>query len=75
MRPPRLRRDWRTSPPTPGLRQAPVRLCKAVTSDLLVPASAEMVIEGEVLPDRVASEGRRRVHAATASPSWIAASW
>lgn len=40
-----------------GLRNAPVRLCKAVTSELLVPAMAEMVIEGEVLPDRVAREG------------------
>ena len=30
---------------------------KAVTSELLVPATAEMVIEGEVLPDRVAREG------------------
>lgn len=40
-----------------GLRQAPVRLCKAITSDLLVPAEAEMVLEGEILPDRIAMEG------------------
>lgn len=40
-----------------GLRGAAMRLCKAVTSDLLVPATAEVVIEGEVLPDRIAREG------------------
>ncbi len=40
-----------------GLRRAPVEVCHAATSDLLVPARAEMVIEGEVLPDRVAMEG------------------
>ncbi len=40
-----------------GLRCRPVRVCKAVTSDLQVPADAEMVIEGEILPDRVGMEG------------------
>lgn len=40
-----------------GLRGAPVEVCRALTSHLLVPAGAEMVIEGEVLPDRVAPEG------------------
>ncbi len=40
-----------------GLRGAPVRVCKALTNELLVPADAEMVIEGEVLPDRIAMEG------------------
>ncbi|MDE3077663.1 MAG: UbiD family decarboxylase, partial [Chloroflexota bacterium] len=40
-----------------ALRRAPVPLCKAVTSDHLVPAAAEMVIEGEILPDSVAMEG------------------
>lgn len=40
-----------------GLRRAPVRVCQAVTSALMVPATAEMVIEGVVLPDRIAREG------------------
>ncbi len=40
-----------------GLRGAPVEICPAVTSHLLVPARAEMVIEGEILPDRIAMEG------------------
>ena len=35
---------------TGGLRQEP-------TSDLLVPANSEIVIEGEILPDRTAEEG------------------
>ncbi len=40
-----------------ALRREPVEVCRARTSDLLVPARAEMVIEGEILPDRVAPEG------------------
>lgn len=40
-----------------GLRTRPVRTTRAVTSDLPVPADAEMVIEGEILPDHVAMEG------------------
>jgi 4-hydroxy-3-polyprenylbenzoate decarboxylase len=40
-----------------GLRGAPVEVCKAVTSDLLAPSRAEMVIEGEILPDRIGMEG------------------
>lgn len=40
-----------------GLRQAPVELVKCETSELYVPASAEMVIEAEVYPDRVNQEG------------------
>ena len=40
-----------------GLRGGAMCLCRAVTSNLLVPATAEMVIEGEVLPDQVAREG------------------
>jgi 4-hydroxy-3-polyprenylbenzoate decarboxylase len=40
-----------------GLRGAPVPLCKAKTSDLLVPASAEIVIEGVIPPDAIAMEG------------------
>lgn len=40
-----------------GLRQEPVELVKCETNDLLVPAHAEIVIEGEVLPDVSAAEG------------------
>lgn len=40
-----------------GLGQRPVELIKCETSDLYVPASAEIVIEAEVYPDRVAQEG------------------
>jgi phenylphosphate carboxylase alpha subunit len=40
-----------------ALRQEPVELVKCETSDLLVPAHAEIVIEGEILPDMIASEG------------------
>jgi 4-hydroxy-3-polyprenylbenzoate decarboxylase len=40
-----------------GLRGSPVQVCKARTSELLVPAHAEMVIEGEILPDCAAMEG------------------
>lgn len=40
-----------------GLRGKPVELVKCETSDLLVPASAEIVIEGEVQPDVTMPEG------------------
>ena len=40
-----------------GLRGEPVDLVRCRTSDLLVPACAEIVIEGGVLPDRVGLEG------------------
>lgn len=40
-----------------GLRGEPVALARACTSDLLVPAGAEIVIQGTVLPDRIAAEG------------------
>jgi len=40
-----------------GLCQEPVELIKCETNDLLVPAHAEIVIEGEVLPDISAAEG------------------
>lgn len=40
-----------------ALRGAPVELVRCETSDLLVPARSEIVIEGEVLPDRVGLEG------------------
>ncbi len=40
-----------------GIRGCPVDLVQCKTSDLMVPAQAEIVIEGEVLPDRIALEG------------------
>ncbi len=40
-----------------GLRGVPVELVRCKTLDLMVPAQAEIVIEGELLPDRIALEG------------------
>ncbi|MEI9475987.1 MAG: UbiD family decarboxylase [Deltaproteobacteria bacterium] len=40
-----------------GLRGEPVDLVKCETSDLLVPANAEIVIEGELQPDKIAPDG------------------
>jgi len=40
-----------------GLRGASVELIQCKTQDLMVPAHAEIVIEGEVLPDRIALDG------------------
>ncbi len=40
-----------------GLGEQPVELVRCATSDLYVPASSEIVIEAEVLPDRIAQEG------------------
>jgi 4-hydroxy-3-polyprenylbenzoate decarboxylase len=40
-----------------GLGEQPVELVRCETSDLFVPASSEIVIEAEVLPDRIAQEG------------------
>ncbi len=40
-----------------ALRGAPVEVVRCETSELLVPATAEIVLEGEILPDRVALEG------------------
>jgi UbiD family decarboxylase len=40
-----------------ALKGAPIELVKAKTVDLLVPANAEIVIEGEVLPGETAPEG------------------
>ncbi len=37
--------------------QEPVELVKCKSVDLLVPAKAEIIIEGEILPDRVTPEG------------------
>lgn len=35
----------------------PLSVTKAVSHDLLVPAEAEFILEGEIMPDEVASEG------------------
>jgi 4-hydroxy-3-polyprenylbenzoate decarboxylase len=40
-----------------GIRRQPVELVKCETSDLLVPAHAEIIIEGEVLPHERVDEG------------------
>ena len=40
-----------------GLRKEPVRLVKCETNDLLVPDTAEIVLEGEVLPHERKNEG------------------
>ena len=40
-----------------GLKRAPVELVECETNDLLVPASAELVIEGHVAPDERLDEG------------------
>lgn len=40
-----------------GLLEDPVRLVKCETSDLEVPADAEIIIEGEILPDAMTEEG------------------
>ena len=40
-----------------GLKGAPIELIQCVTNDLRVPANAEIIIEGEVLPDERDDEG------------------
>ncbi|MBP7529760.1 MAG: UbiD family decarboxylase [Syntrophorhabdaceae bacterium] len=40
-----------------GLRGQAVELVQCETSDLMVPAHAEIVIEGEVMPDQIAPDG------------------
>ena len=52
-----------------GLRQESVALTKCETSDLLVPAYAEIVIEGEILPDKTAEEGPFGEYSGYRSPS------
>ncbi len=48
----RRRRGGMTDPEIAGsLQRAPLQLVKCETSELLVPASAEMILEGVVLPD------------------------
>jgi len=54
----RRRRGPITDPEIAGtLQRAPVQLVKCETSDLLVPASAEMILEGVVSPDAQAETG------------------
>lgn len=40
-----------------GLRRSPVELVKCETSDLYVPSQAELVLEGEILPDVKVPDG------------------
>lgn len=40
-----------------GLAGRPVEVIRCQTNDLFVPATSELVIEGEALPDRIAQEG------------------
>ncbi len=40
-----------------GLKGAPIETVRAKTSDLLVPANAEIIIEGEVMPGEMEMEG------------------
>ncbi len=40
-----------------GLAGAPIPLCRAPGTDLCVPASAEIIISGAILPDQTAMEG------------------
>ncbi|MFC1930399.1 UbiD family decarboxylase [Chloroflexota bacterium] len=40
-----------------ALRKSPVELVRTETNGLLVPANAEIIIEGEVLPDAIGAEG------------------
>lgn len=40
-----------------GLKGEPVEMVKAKTSDILVPANAEIIIEGEVIPNEYGDEG------------------
>jgi len=40
-----------------GLNQAPIELVKCETSNLLVPAHAEIIIEGEITLDKIAPDG------------------
>jgi phenylphosphate carboxylase beta subunit len=40
-----------------ALRGAPVEVTKAITNDIVVPATAELVIEGEIMPGETLPEG------------------
>ena len=40
-----------------AIRKSPIEVVKCITSDIYVPATAEFVIEGEILPDYREKEG------------------
>ena len=40
-----------------GLAGRPIEVTRCLDSDLLIPANAEVVLEGEILPDQIAHEG------------------
>ncbi len=40
-----------------GLKGAPIEMVKCKTSDILVPANSEFIIEGEIIPGELADEG------------------
>jgi UbiD family decarboxylase len=40
-----------------GLKSAPIEMVRAKTQDIFVPANAEIIIEGEILPNEMADEG------------------
>ena len=40
-----------------GLAGRPIEVVRCLDSDLIVPATSECVLEGEILPDRIAHEG------------------
>ncbi len=52
-----LRKEVNEAEVAGGLLQKPVELVRCETNDLLVPAHAEIVIEGEILPDKTGQEG------------------
>jgi 4-hydroxy-3-polyprenylbenzoate decarboxylase len=52
-----LRKEVNEADVAGGLLQEPVELIRCETNDLLVPAHAEIVVEGEVLPDLTGQEG------------------
>jgi len=40
-----------------GLAGRPIEVVRCLDSDLIIPATSEVVLEGEILPDRIAHEG------------------
>ena len=40
-----------------GFRKAPVKVTRGVTTDLLIPATAEIVLEGEIIENQTVKEG------------------
>jgi 2,5-furandicarboxylate decarboxylase 1 len=53
-----------------GLRGAPIEVVKAELSDLLVPAHAEIVIEGEMPIDKFWRSGPRKARSASSPVTW-----